>query len=231
MADENGGGFTGLFKEHPVIMVVSVVAVALIAWLASRSNSSGAGSAVIVQPANDPNASTNAAAIAQANIAAGAANISTGASLIGAESTNAAALRSSLATSEAARQVGLSQIEASLLASEHSDNAQVAISNAQTAAALEAQRITAAAMTAANVGTNTAVNNTPVMQAGGFTLQGSGSNLGAPGSSIDPSNPDAAAAQAAGAAWAQNISDQIRQKQQDSTNLAKKIFTWALSYL
>lgn len=169
MAESEGGGFGGLFKEHPVVMAVSVVAVALIAYLSSRKSGGGSGTAVIANPAVDPNAGTNAAAITQANIAAGAANVNTAANLIGAESTNAANLRGALAGAEVGRQVGLSQIEASLLASENADAAQVTIAQGANAAQLEAARITAAAQTAANQATNGAVNNTPVVNNGGGT--------------------------------------------------------------
>lgn len=239
MADEGGGGggFTGLFREHPLIMAISVVVIALIAYMASKSGGSGSGTTVIAQPAADPNASNNAAAITEANIAAGSANVGTAASLIGEESTNAAGLRSNLAQIEGSRQVGLAQIEADLAASEAQTAAAVTISGQQTSAQLEAARITAQSQAAANAGTNSAQGSTtaapnpsnlpPSLAGGGIAAVG---NFNAANPGANP-NPNAAAAQAQGQAWIDQKTAQIKQAQQDSTNLAKKIFAWAVSWL
>src|SRR5262252_1672599 len=123
-------------------MGAAVIGVALVAWLSSRSSGSSS-SAVVPQPAADPNAGNNAAAIEEANIAAGAANASTFGALLGEQGQTAAALRSNLAGSEVSRQLGLAEIEAELQATESNNAANVSIAGINANAATAAASITA----------------------------------------------------------------------------------------
>lgn len=194
MAEDGGGGggFTGLFKEHPWAMMGAVIAVALIAYLSSRGGGSGSSTTVLAQPAADPNASNNAAAITEAGIAAGAANVSTAANLIGSEASTAANLRGSLAQSEVSRQVGLAQIDASLAAEENQAEAQIQIASSNNATELAAAQATAAATSAANQAASSAPTSTPVINGTGSVptaIQLFGSGLQSQGPSRTGANP------------------------------------------
>lgn len=104
---------TTVLKEHPVAAGGVLLGVALLAYFQSKSSSNGARSESYqyrgeVAAGIDP----NAAAIEQAAISAGTANLGTIASLVGLQDTNRTALAGSLAQTGAARDVQLAQTDA-----------------------------------------------------------------------------------------------------------------------
>lgn len=125
---------TTFLKERPVIAGGIVLAVALLAYLASRKNGSGDDTAYAFRGDAAAAIDPNAAAISQAAISAGTANIQTIAGLAGLQDTNANALNAQLAQTSAARDVSLSGISANLRAALFSTEAQRDESLAQTAA-------------------------------------------------------------------------------------------------
>ncbi len=108
-------GMEGLgetIEKHPVVVALAVTLVAFLAWMQSRNQPAtvteytfaGGGKARAIDP--------NAAAIEQAAIQAGVANLGTIAQLVGLQDSNSAALRGSLAQTEAARATSLAQTDA-----------------------------------------------------------------------------------------------------------------------
>lgn len=145
---EGGGGIMELIKEHPGAVMFAVIAVVLLAYF-SRSTTT---QQVMLQPATDPNAGAYARDISLAQIQAQTTNVSTLASLFGLEDTNKSAVTTSLAQTQAGRDVQLAAIEAAQEVQDQQTQAGIintrTNANAQTAAAalaaqLEGQMITA----------------------------------------------------------------------------------------
>jgi hypothetical protein len=126
-----------VFRKHPLAITLAIVAVALIAWMASRGGSSststdgatftGAGGSTAT---TDP----NAAATDQARIAAGTQNLGVIASLISSKETTMAEHDVAVTQANDALTASLAQTDAALRASLASTAATADVANRQTAA-------------------------------------------------------------------------------------------------
>lgn len=154
----------GEVKKNPAWLFAAVAVVALLAYLSSRNSVpqqatfAGGGAAAPVDP--------QAAAIEEAAIGAGQANVNTLASLIGQENSNQSALAGSLAQTSAARDTSLAQTEEQRVTSLAQTAATQAIDLAQIDAALQAST----AQTAAGV-TIAQGNNSATVQAASINSQ------------------------------------------------------------
>lgn len=109
-------GFDGLgetVEKHPALIALAVAFVAFLAWMQSRNQPvttreytfAGGGAARAIDP--------NAAAISEAAISAGVANLGAVAQLVGLQDSNHSALTASLTQTGASRDLGLAETEAS----------------------------------------------------------------------------------------------------------------------
>lgn len=143
------GNVSELFQKHPWAIFAAIFVVALLAYLSSRNSTSGVSDTTftgggVIAPPMDP----NEAAIEQARISAGQANIGTLAALVlGSEQTNAE-LTASVTGTNASQEVADRQTNASQEVTDAQTAAGVTVAGINANSQITAARITANAQSA-----------------------------------------------------------------------------------